>query len=196
MKNKKTIILSGVLASTVLASTVTAITLPVTLNSSSFSSNANLDGVPNVKRTDNVNFLDDKLNTNNRFTSLNVYEEKIVAENVNRNLNSNVYSTSLMETWKANNEFSSRNHNGYPAYDFNWKIIREYGNSVFQDLTKKYYDQVINEKVKDWQFTDDKGKQHEVKYNDYRFIRDEIKNKKLKKHPAADGMHNPDLFVK
>lgn len=99
-----------------------------------------------------------------------------------------------METWKKNNEFLTRNNNGYPDYDFNWKIISEHVNQTFQELTKKYYEEVKNEKVNGLQFTDDKGNKHGVKYNDYRFIRDEIKNKKLKKHPAADGMHSPLFY--
>lgn len=135
--------------------------------------------------------IPDEMNTNEEFQSASAYNERIVETNIDRQINTKVYQTALLKEWKNNNIFSARDNNGYPAYDFNWKIIQEFGSQYNQEMTKQYYDAVINEKAESdfWPLGN-------VGYKDPTFIRNEIKNGNLQKHPAALYAHDSTFFVK
>lgn len=141
---------------------------------------------------DDIYRLDDDMNTNEYFLSGNSINIGLDEKNLARNINTKFYDTSLMKEWRANNYFASRNHNGYPAYDFNWAIIKGRGSEYQQNFIKKYYDAVVNEKAESDFWTND----NKTKFNSQEFIRNEIKNNNLKKHPASEFMHDPKFFIK
>lgn len=140
---------------------------------------------------DDLYKIPDVINTEEEFQTADVYLEKIIDNNIDRNINNNIYETALLKEWKDNNIFSTRDNNGYPGYDFNWKIIKDYGNQYNQDMIKKYYKALVNEYAESNYWS---GKN--VKWKDANFIRNEIKNNNLKKHPAALNLHDPNYFIK
>lgn len=130
-------------------------------------------------------------NTNEYFETANGYLEKTVETGLARQINNQVYDTELMKIWKEKNLATSRKNNAYPAYDFNWRIIYKWGMQYAQDIVRDYYDQVNGEMAQSEFWTG-----NAVRWNNFEFIRNEIKNNNLKKHPAADNMHDPNLFVR
>lgn len=142
-------------------------------------------------KSDDMYKIPDDQNTNEYFESANGYLEKIVETNIDRNINNNIYQTKLLTEWQTNQLFNSRNNNGYPAYDLNWRIVQKFGSQYAQDFVQKYYDQVNNETAES-EYWDGEP----VQWKDFNFIRNEIKHNNLKKHPSADLMHDPNLFIK
>lgn len=99
----------------------------------------------------------------------NKMESRIVKDNIDRKINSQVYETELTKEFK--NQFK------YPGWNFNYESN---GNrqQVIDGKTVDGMQRVWEERV---DFNNQK-----VTYNNTSFILDEIANKRLKKHPAAD----------
>lgn len=96
----------------------------------------------------------------NKLSMLGTYIRKITNENVQRTLSEEKYQTKLLQ---ENSNFK------YPAYDYNYKTQN------LNDLARKVMDERVD-------FND-----IQVKYSDANWIKEEIKNNTLKRHPAADG---------
>ena len=118
---------------------------------------------------------------------------KITDLNVERNVQNEVYETYLTRRYKDSFK--------YPAWDFNWED-RNQGNNGWQDVIDYEYPELEgqptpypalngapllwNERTDFEVGKNDKGEAVFAKYNDPRFIINEIKTGTFKKHPAAD----------
>lgn len=101
-------------------------------------------------------------------------EIKITNNNISRNINNNYYSTNLLNEYR-------RYGFKYPSYNFNYEkenTIFRISNGTSLDMSELVFIELNSE-----------GK----KYSDAQWIKNEINNKRLKKHPAADGMHEQKL---
>ena len=116
---------------------------------------------------ENINFF----KTAN-INSSNLIQAKIVQRNLERKINKEVYETDLTRQYGDQFKYPAWNYdyekNNYGAQTINGQLVQG-GDWVFWERTK-----FIN------------SKQLKAKYSDPEFILDEIKNDRLKKHPAAD----------
>lgn len=117
--------------------------------------------------------------TNNQFhfsdgniNSFSNLEAKIL-NHEKRNLNNEVYETNI--TQRFGNQFK------YPSWNYNYKENNNYI-QIINGEEVNAFDFVMNEKAS---YVDDSGATVEAIYSDPNFILSEIKNNKLKKHPAA-----------
>ena len=107
--------------------------------------------------------------------SFNNMQTKIVNDAIERTINNQVYETELVKTYGT--QFK------YPAWNFNYETNnqanrwQQIGNETIDASTL-----VFNEMVPDFKNSQNQS----VRYSDPSFILNEIKNKTLKKHPAAD----------
>ena len=99
----------------------------------------------------------------------NTMEARIIKDDLERNINSQVYETDLTREFK--DKFK------YPAWNFNYEV-KGNRNQTIDGKTIDGMQRVWAERVK--------FKEKKVTYNNTAFILDEIANNRLKKHPAAD----------
>ena len=137
-------------------------------------------------------FTQKQLEQSNQLVINNQTWTKITDFNVQRNIQTEVYETYLTRRYKDSFK--------YPDWNFNFKNIQQ-GNNGWQDLWDWEYPGSVGTPV----FTraistapmiwsertnfeigkNDKGEPVYAKYNDPKFILNEIKNNQLKQHPAA-----------
>ena len=129
-----------------------------------------------------------KVNQTQTVTSTGNTIIEIKDSNVNRNVQNKYYDSELINQYE---QYGFK----YPAWDFDYELNSD-GNDWDQDIDPKtnmntpsgvvnMSDLVYNERV------DFNGQQ--VKYSDPNWIRSEISKSTLKKHRAADGMHEQKL---
>ena len=123
---------------------------------------------------------------------------KITKRNLNRNINRNVYETDL--TRRFRDSFK------YPAWNYNYRVnynnvqdVFDYGADGTNETPVPYRALFANQEV--WRERTNfvvendpaNGNPIHAKYNDPRFILNEIKNNRLKKHPAADQWYRENV---
>ena len=137
-------------------------------------------------------FTQKQLEQSNQLVINNQTWTKITDFNVQRNIQTEVYETYLTRRYKDSFK--------YPAWNFDFKNIQQ-GNNGWQDLWDWEYPgsvgtpvftraistapMIWNERTNFEIGKNDKGESVYAKYNDPKFILNEIKNNQLKQHPAA-----------
>lgn len=117
---------------------------------------------------------------------------RITDFSVTRQIQNEVYTTKI--TKKYRDSFK------YPAWNYNWES-KEAMNGWFDRLIDWEYEghegepvevraingaELLRNERTEFEVTNNQGQKINARYNDPRFILDEIKNNRLKKHPAAD----------
>lgn len=113
------------------------------------------------------------------------FKREIINENVTRIINKNVYETPLTKIFGSQFKWPSWNYNYEVDPDGNGPM----GQNKFQNIDGKTINAaqlVYNNDFSDMSITDNNGVKKNLKFSDPRFILEEIKNDRLKKHPAAD----------
>ena len=175
-QKKKRLIYSAVSAITLLSSFSTVgiafILSPEIINRIAPEPITNSDGNKNYSYVENV----DKPYYFNR---------EIKDENVTRTPNKDIYDTPI--TKKYNNQFK------WPSWNYNYEADPDgtgpQKQNKFQTINGVEINAaqlVYNDDYSEMTVTDNKGVKQYLKFSDSRFILEEIKNNRLKKHPAAD----------
>ena len=113
------------------------------------------------------------------------FNREIKNENVTRTPNKSIYQTPI--TKKYNNQFK------WPSWNYNYEVDPD-GNgpqkqNKFQTINGVEINAaqlVYNDDHSEMTINDNNGVKQYLKFSDPRFILEEIKNNRLKKHPAAD----------
>ena len=112
----------------------------------------------------------------NRF---NNFKTEITNDNIERQINQNEYETDLLTKYESKG-FK------YPSWDYNYESsdnrYLDLGDGTKLDMMNEVY----NERVT---YVDDLGQKITTNYSNPNFIRNQIKNNSLKKHPAAKLIH-------
>lgn len=139
--------------------------------------NPSLPDNPNKPNDDSYNQDPNFLkHQSQQFTFLNNYSRNIKSTTTNRTINNNFYNTSLIQ--KYGEQFK------YPGYNFNYETTNELSEEERKKLMKLVMDEV----------TDYKENDKNLKYNDANFIINEIKNNRLKKHPAQKVFYKQNVL--